>query len=80
MMNSFYDSLTTLGQVAQTQNLAFNIMLWITYIHYYSVDHPTATNFTAIGSGQLQFIEMSGNPYQVYDLTFHSSGILSVEG
>lgn len=69
-----------MGQTAKTKNLGYNIMLWISFVEYYSVEYPTLTNFSSIGSGQLQYFELAGNPYQVFDLSFHTMGILSTAG
>jgi len=80
MMSIFYDSLQYIGSLAKTQNLAYNVLLWTSYVRYYSVDYPSSNNYSEIGSGQLQYFQMSGSPYQIFDLTYQQIGIFSIAG
>ena len=80
MMNYFQTSVNKVGQMAKTGNLAFTIVLWSSYVEYYSIQSPGSSNFTALGSGQLQYFQMTGSPSQIFDLEFQSSSILSMYG
>lgn len=80
MMTSFYDSLISLGKEAVNYNLAINLIIWITWIEYYSVSYPQTTNFTAIGFGQLQSFTMTAMPSVVFDLSHARSNVAAVSG
>lgn len=80
MMNYFQASVNKVGQMAKTGNLAFTIVLWSSYVEYYSIQFPGSNNFSALGSGQLQYFQMTGSPSQIFDLEYQSSSILSIHG
>eukprot|EP00981_Chlorochromonas_danica_P004840 scaffold967_cov173-Ochromonas_danica.AAC.51 len=68
MMSVYNKALAYLGSIAVSQNLPFNLLLWISFIRYYSVDYPTSQNFSSIGFGQLQYLQMTGAAQQIYNL------------
>eukprot|EP01031_Cornospumella_fuschlensis_P042177 gene42177-51502_t len=68
MMETFEAALLSMGAKANVQNLPYNLLVWISFIKFYSVEYPTATNFTSIGTGQLQYIQMTGNAKDTFDL------------
>lgn len=80
MMDTFYQSLQDIGQTAKQQNLAYNIVYWISFLRYYSVQYPTATNFSDIGYGQLQYIQMTGDPLTTFDLANYQIQFASQSG
>ncbi len=80
MMNYFQASVNTLGQKAKTGNLAFTVILWSSYVQYYSIEYPGSTNFSALGRGQLQYFQMTGSPSEIFDLEYQTSSILSIHG
>jgi hypothetical protein len=80
MMLAFEKGLETVGAIATTQNLPQNLMFWMSYVQYYSVDFPTATNFSSIGHGQLQYLQMTGDPSQVFDLSYTQGHLMNQNG
>jgi len=79
-MYKFEKSLHYIGQKAVHQNLAYNLIYWMSFIDFYSVQFPTHTNFTSIGKGQLQYLQMTGYPKQVFDLTYQMVRVTSYMG
>eukprot|EP01034_Spumella_vulgaris_P021988 gene21988-28075_t len=52
----------------------------MSFVQYYSVSDPSATDFAQIGYGQLQSIELTGNPQNVFDLAYISGTVGSISG
>ena len=66
-MTNFYDSYILEGQLAKTQTLTENLLVWVNSIEYYSVGQPGLTNFSSVGFGQLQSFQLEGNPSNVFN-------------
>jgi hypothetical protein len=80
MMDTFYSSLIQAANQAVHYNLAENLIFWMVFVRYYSVDFPKATDFRGIGFGQLQYLQMTGSPSVVFQLEHVYSKISSVYG
>jgi hypothetical protein len=80
MMNTFYAALNDISVVAEQQNLPFNLLLWISFIRYYSVDFPDTTNFTSIGFGNLQYLQLTGDAQTIYTMHNHIVTVGSAMG
>lgn len=80
MMETFQQSLQYIGQVMRGQDLALNMIYWIGYVKYYSVQYPTATNFSDIGYGNLQYLQLTGDALQIFDLSYLQARMASVSG
>ncbi len=80
MMIIFQKALTELGEQAVHDNLAKNLLRWISFIRYYSPQQPLSTNLTSLGYGQLQYIQMTGDPLQVFTLNTYQIVIGSPNG
>eukprot|EP01034_Spumella_vulgaris_P036389 gene36389-44886_t len=68
MMAKFQTGLTRVGQESTQENVAFSLLYWMTYIDYYYVPDPTISNFHDVGYGQLQYIQLTGDPSVVFNL------------
>eukprot|EP00981_Chlorochromonas_danica_P008198 scaffold2062_cov181-Ochromonas_danica.AAC.2 len=80
MMTSFYSSLSQQGSIAIHHNLAFNLVMMMSFVQYYSVAYPSTENFSAIGFGQLQSISYTAIPAVVFNLEHSRSNTASVHG
>lgn len=70
MMQYFYTDLEGVGTRATGHNLAENLLLWMTYVQYYSLQFSiTDATFTNISSiGQVQSFSLTGDPSAVFNL------------
>ena len=80
MMETFYNALVHVASEAVHVNLAENLIFWIVFVKYYSVEFPEATDFSGIGYGQLQYLQMTGSPAVIFELEHSFSKISSVSG
>lgn len=80
MIKSFEANLNKAGEVAATQNLALNLIYWMNYIDFYYVADPSLQNYTATGRGQLQYLDMMGDPNQVFDQSYIQAHVMSRSG
>lgn len=80
MMNTFKTSLDEIGRVSMHQDLSENLLFWMSFIQYYSVEYPSSTDFNAIGYGQLQSFQMTGNPQNVFQLDYVKGSIVGASG
>jgi hypothetical protein len=80
MMGSFYRRLSVVADETQHLNLAENLIWWTTYVDYYSIDHPNVNDFKAIGFGNLQYLQLTGNPSVVFNLPDHFARFSSRDG
>jgi hypothetical protein len=71
MMYAFYSDLAMVGNMARKNNLATNLLYWMTYNQYYDIQQPSVSNFSSVGYGQLQSLQLTGNPSFVFNL-FHN--------
>lgn len=76
MMETFRSSLQEIGQRALQHSVAYNLLMWSSYIRYYSTEYPLSTNLTSVGLGQLQYIQMTGNPSVIFGTNQHQ-GVFS---
>jgi hypothetical protein len=67
MMQTFYQSLATMAADSRNHSLAYNLMLWGSWIQYYSTDTPNSLNFSSQGLGQLQYFQMTGQPSVIFN-------------
>lgn len=63
LMQSLYDQLTFLGEIAKTQNLAGNLLLWMTFTSYYRDDV------------NVQSAAMTGDPLTVFNRMYQHGSI-----
>ncbi len=76
-----YSSLCVdVGSITSRQTLPYNLIYWTSYLHYYSVQYPTTQNFSTIGLGQLQYIQMTGDPSEVFELEYQQLSIGTYTG
>jgi hypothetical protein len=80
MMNFFNQVLVDLGNQGQNESLPFNLARWSSFIRYYAVQDPTLTNFSSIGYGQLQYIQLAGSPETIFNLEFQQIVFGSASG
>lgn len=80
MMNFFHYVLTNLGNDALHDNLPYNLARWSSFVRYYSDEDPGLTNFTTIGYGQLQYMQLTGNPQDIFNLEFQQLVMGSQDG
>jgi hypothetical protein len=52
MMNVFETALNTRGVESENLTLAENLLFWTSWVEYYSVANPSATDFSKIGYGR----------------------------
>lgn len=80
MMDTFYSSLDHIGEVSRNHSLAYNLVLWSSWIRYYSTADPLTSNFTSQGLGQLQYMQMTGQPAVIFNANRHQAIISSQHG
>eukprot|EP01033_Poteriospumella_lacustris_P007220 gene7220-5196_t len=80
MMNTFHTSLDHIGEVSVNHSLAYNLVLWTSWIRYYSTADPSMVNFTSQGLGQLQYLQMTGEPAVIFNANRHQAVISSQYG
>lgn len=80
MMAAFQRSFDIIGEISLQQNLPENLLFWMSFIQYYSVANPQTKDFAAVGYGQLQSIELTGNPENVFDLEYITSSVSGING
>jgi len=80
MMSTFYSSLQTIGRFGVDNTIAENLILWMVYKRYYSLQDPASTQFSAIGYGQLQTLTLTGTPSNVFNLPYVLSRLASRHG
>lgn len=80
MMTTYYTALQGMGRLAEVHNLPYNLLLWATFVRYYSVDYPDTYNYTSVGFGQLQYLQMTGDAQQIYQLSTQVVTIGSYRG
>jgi hypothetical protein len=80
MMDSFRAQLQSCGELAQSRNLAYNLLLWTNFVAYYSLEYPSIQNFSALSQGKLQSFELTGKPKQVFDMRFQKFTMASKFG
>lgn len=80
MMQTYQDGLIQIGEATSNMNLAQNLIYWMCYIRYYDIAEPTLTNFSSVGHGSLQYIQLTGDPAEVFDLSYVQGHIISKAG
>jgi hypothetical protein len=80
MMQVYSDSLNYYNQLAETQNLALNAVLWMSFIRFYSTQNPYTTDFSTTGRGNLQFLQLSGAPDVVFQARYSGLSLGSPKG
>ncbi|RYH13877.1 hypothetical protein EON65_34630, partial [archaeon] len=80
MLLEFKESLKQVGSFGVASNLAVNLIVWMAYIRYYSVEYPHLTTFESIGYGQLQSVELTGDPSVVFRAQFYVAAISDRQG
>mmetsp|Transcript_12931 Transcript_12931/g.13968 ORF Transcript_12931/g.13968 Transcript_12931/m.13968 type:complete len:954 (+) Transcript_12931:39-2900(+) len=80
MMKVFYGSLSHYGQMAKSNNLAMNLVLWMTYVRFYSTEFPLLTDFTKVGRGNLQYIQLTGDPSVVFNTRYSGLALGTPQG
>ena len=80
MMDNFKSALDDIGRISMHQDLSENLLYWMSFIQYFSVEYPTSTDFNSIGYGQLQSLQMTGNPQNVFQLTYVKGSVVGASG
>jgi hypothetical protein len=80
MMNSFYSKLVKFGTHAAHLNLAENLVFWMTFIEYYSLNYPTSTNSTLLSNSQVQSFSLTGQPGVVFNVDHLEGRVSSYSG
>lgn len=80
MINTYRQSMEEVANISSHQNLGLNLVLWMSYMRYYSIDHPSMTDFTSLGTGQLQYLELTGNPAVVFNAPSITASLISKHG
>ncbi len=73
MMINYKQAINNIGNFAQTQPLVVNLVLWMSYIHYYYVEDPSNTSYAIIGADNLQYVEFSGEPSIVFKTSYQQA-------
>lgn len=60
--------------------MAFNLVIWMSYLDYYSVSYPLLENFETIGYGQLQYFQLVGLPSVVFNSKISYGSVSSAVG
>ena len=82
MMDDYHSSISSIGNFAKTQPLAVNLVIWMSYIRYYSLDDPemSPAELEKIGSDNLQYMEFSGDPAIVFKGPYQQAVISGYKG
>lgn len=80
MMDTFHKSLVVIGNKAKSENLIYTLLQWMSFVKYYYVEDPSLVDFRSVGYGQLQAMELTGNPSVVFDLPYTQVTISSTHG
>ncbi len=81
MMDTFNDTLYNISTISKNQDLTSNLIIWMAFQRYYSVNDPNnILGYTKAGSGQLQSLQMTGLPTQVFNLNYEQGTIGSARG
>jgi hypothetical protein len=67
MMNAYHDYLIYFGEKAKKQNLAYNILLWMGFTRFYSTDYPGISDFSGLARGNLQYMQLTGDPIVIFN-------------
>ncbi len=76
MMRTFRSSIDLIGNYSEVEPLPVNLIIWMSYIHYYNVADPLNTSYALIGTDSLQYMEFTGGPSVVFKSSF-SQAMLS---
>jgi TRAP-type C4-dicarboxylate transport system permease small subunit len=80
MMTYFNTVLIDLGKDGRADSLPYNLARWSSFIRYYSLDDPSLTNFTSTGYGQLQYLQLTGDPQTIFNLAYQQMVMGSTKG
>jgi hypothetical protein len=80
MMDVYNSSLHYYGELSSRQNLGLNVVLWMSFVRYYSTANPLTTNFSSTGRGNLQYMELTGDPEVIFKSRFTGLAMSSVSG
>lgn len=70
MFDSYRIRLRNALSVVRDQTLPENLLIWMSYVDYYSLEYPTTEDFRNIGFGKVQYLELTGSPSVVFDRSF----------
>jgi hypothetical protein len=80
MMGVFNTSLHYYGELSSRQNLGLNVVLWMSLVRYYSTADPLTSNFSSTGRGNLQFMELTGDPAVIFKSRFTGVALSASSG
>ncbi len=80
MMAVFYRSFAFFGEKSKINNLAINLVLWMTYVRFYSTEYPLNIDFSNIGRGNLQYAQLTGDPTVVFNTKYSGLALGSSHG
>jgi hypothetical protein len=80
MMDAYNTTLSYYGELSSRQNLGLNVVLWMSLIRFYSTADPLTSNFSSTGRGNLQYVELTGDPAVVFKSRFTGVAMSSVSG
>jgi hypothetical protein len=79
MMDAYYSDLLYYGSVAKQHNIAYNLLLWMGFTRFYSVQFPTHRG-TGLPKGNLQYIQLTGDPAVIFNGRYSSLALGSPAG
>jgi hypothetical protein len=80
MLDVYNSSLHYYGELSSRQNLGLNVVLWVSFVRYYSTADPLTSNFSTTGRGNLQYMELTGDPAVVFKSRFTGFAMSSLSG
>lgn len=80
MMGMYLKSLNYYGQIAEKNNLAIDLVIWMSFIRFYSTANPSTTDFATTGRGNLQYFQLTGDPTVVFQSRFPGLALGSSAG
>jgi hypothetical protein len=79
MMSVYYSDLQYYGERAKHHNLAYNILLWMGFTRFYSVEFPDHRG-SGLPRGNLQYLQLTGDPCVIFNGRFSSLALGSPAG
>jgi hypothetical protein len=80
MMATYYKTLEFYGEISKKQNLGMNLIVWMSMVRYYSTDDPATTDFSKVGRGDLQYMQLTGDPSIIFQARYTGLALGSIHG
>jgi hypothetical protein len=80
MMTVYHNYLIYFGQKAKKENLSYNILLWMGFTRFYSTEYPGISDFTGFARGNLQYMQLTGDPVVIFNARYSGLALGSHAG